>query len=319
MAQTGTLFSMRFNTFRQPIIALAALAVCLFSTTFVLQASVNAVENNAVKDTGLRITPLRSKPVQNPGATTSGSVTITNTTNSPMAVALSVERFQTIDEDYNYSFFKGEHSDWVRLTDKSVTLEPKASKTVPYSLAVPSNASPSGYYFAVFASTENKPSATNFIEVKRVSSLIYLEVSGDLKKSVSLLGTDASWLLISHNLHLVTRLHNQGNTHYPSRTKIEVRGILGWPKNSTQKDALVLPNTIRRTPTTVPFPAVPGVYRVGVSFTPPQGGPAQVARVRVLYTPVWFLVVMTLIVIGVLYRLTVKHQRRRRYKRTTSN
>ncbi len=318
MAQTGTSFSMKLSKLTRRILV-AVLAICLFVTTFSATSRVSAVENNLAKDTGLRITPLRSKPSQKPGSTTSGSITITNTTSAPMTVALSVERFQTIDEDYNYSFSKGEHTDWVRLTDKSVVLEPKTSKTVPYSLAVPVNAPPGGYYFAMFASTENKPSSTNFTEVKRVSSLVYLEVSGKVKKSVTLLGSDASWLLVKHNLTLATRLHNVGNTHYPSRFRIDVKGMFGWPKTSSQKEALILPSTIRRVVADVPFPSVPGAYTVTVTFAPPQGGPNETAKIKVLYTPIWFIAVLTLVLSSLAYWLIGKRRASRHYWHTKTS
>lgn len=265
----------------------------------------------AATPTGLQIAPLRSKPSQNPGDTSTGQLTVTNNTPDSMIVTLSVERFKVTDEDYHYDFAPGEYTEWVRLADTKVTLESKANKQIAYSLAVPANAPPGGYYFAIFASTQNDASTTNFKEIKRVASLVYLEVSGQLDKKVNLLGFDTPWFLTHRTLNIDNRLANQGNTHVDARLKQTINPLLGHGPEAVQKDGLILPSTIRKLSSTVKTPWLPGIYLLQVQFSPPQGGPTQSFSQIIVYFPVWAWLVLALLAVAILFGIISKKKKHR--------
>ena len=238
---------------------------------------------------GLRVSPLRSRPVQKPGDTTSGELTISNHSGRTLEVSLDVERFKVVDEAYNYDFAPGEYTDWIRLADRSISLEDKATKKVAYSLAVPNNAPPGGYYFALFASSKNGSGQTSFVEVQRIASLVYLEVSGLIERKATMLGVDVAWLQTKHDVPMGTRISNQGNSHSEARIKQTIRPLIGKSSDELHT-GLVLPSTIRNIEKKIQLPWWPGIYRISSEFSPPQGGTQRVEH-TVVYFPLWLLVV----------------------------
>ena len=253
---------------------------------------------------GLQVSPLRSRPALRPGDTSTGQLSLSNNTDSASLVTLSVERFRVTDEDYHYDFAPGEHTDWVRLADTKIQLNKNENKKVAYSLAIPNDAPPGGYYFAVFASTESSGSGSSFKEVKRVATLIYLEVGGLLSKKVNLLGIDAPWFTKSRQLRIDSRLANQGNTHVEARLKQSIRPLVGPVPESVQKEGLILPGSIRKLRSTVKTPWWPGIYKLSVDYSPPQGGTEESFHQILIYFPMWaWIVLATLIVI--LVRLVI--------------
>ena len=273
MVATGLLFSMK---------KLAIVTLSLMIAVVTLPATVQAATPK-----GLQIYPLRSRPAQRPGDTSASVVNIKNNTSGPQQVELSVERFKVTNENYDYDFSPGEHTDWIRLADKSLTLASGEAKGVAYSLAVPIDASPGGYYFAVFASIKNSGGTSNFTEVKRVASLIYLEVSGKVVKKVNLIGVDTPWFTINRTINADLRLNNQGNSHHPARIKQYFENLINQESPAVQKEGLILPGTIRKLSSKLEVPRMPGIYHLAVEFTPPQGGTTQSIRQNIVYFPVW--------------------------------
>ncbi len=286
----------------------------LFAAALVwlLVMSISSLSAAPKPPTGLQIFPLRSRPTLSPGDTSTGKVTVKNDTDQLMSVDISVERFKVTDEDYNYSFSEDRNTEWVRIADKSLNLQKRESKEVAYSLAIPADASPGGYYFSIMASSQNQPSSTNFKEIRRVASLIYLEVSGDLTRQVNLLGFDSPWFVTQREVSIDTRLANQGNSHHSARTKQYFESIFGQQSSILQKDGLILPGTIRKLSSSLKAPWLPGIYQLAVEFSPPQGGQVQVKRQTILYLPVWSWFVCLGLLVGLV--ILINKARKKLYK-----
>lgn len=244
------------------------------------------VARGAEEPKGLQIAPLRTRLAQKPGQVSTGQTTVTNRTREALTSALSVERFKTTDEDYHYDFSQGEHTDWVRLADSTVQLGVDEFKNVAYSLAVPADAAPGGYYFAIFAATTTGDGGTSIQETRRVASLIYLEVDGDLVRKVNLLGVDVPWFTTKPRVSVDSRLVNQGNTHVEAVLTSSVKPIIGYSREPTSQQGLILPGTVRRLTDTAKLSQFPGIYNVGIEYRSPEGT-TQKFNQLVLYLPVW--------------------------------
>lgn len=253
---------------------------------------------------GLQIAPLRTRTAQQPGQATSGQISVKNSTAGNLTVALAVERFKTIDEDYHYDFSQGEHTDWVRLADSTVQLGVDEFKNVAYSLAVPADAAPGGYYFAIFAAATTGDGGTSIQETRRVASLIYLEVDGDLLRKVNLLGIDVPWFTTKPQVPVDSRLVNQGNTHVEAVLTSSVKPLIGYSREPTSQQGLILPGTVRRLTDTAKLSQLPGIYNVGIEYQNPEGK-IQKFNQLVLYLPVWswFVLVSPFILVFVRWRL----------------
>jgi hypothetical protein len=134
------------------------------------------------------------------------------------------------------------------------------------------------------------------IEIKRVASLVYLEVSGKLIKSGRLVNTSAPWFSISQQISVEINVANTGNSHFLGRVQLDTSR---WPgqqqRTTTQLENLVLPGTVRKLNATVKLPFLPGIYRIKVNYSTPQGIPTDQYQ-TILYIPVWFILA---IIVGI--------------------
>jgi len=250
------------------------------------------------KDAGLTISPLRAYPSQDPGVTTASNITLSNLTKSPMGVSIGAELFKTIDESYDYAFAPTADKSWIRFDDSNISLQAGQTQKENYAVAVPASAKAGGYYFAIVATVKAQTSSVNFTILKQVTSLIYLQVHGNISHQMSLLGTNTPWLTTTPSVDISARVANGGTSHDEAALDIPVRY---WPwgggGNGQVLQGLILPSTIRRLDGNLKLGGVPGIYQVTVKFSPPQGGSTTKTH-YVLYFPVWF---AALLVIGGFY------------------
>lgn len=242
---------------------------------------------NAAPVSGLLISPLRSYPTLDPGATTSSSITLSNLTKDQQIIDLETELFTVVNENYDYNFVPSENASWVKFADTQVVLSPKQTLSVAYSLAVPADAAPGGHYFALIASTNAATSSSRLTEVRRLASLVYLQVNGILKKDSQLLSFEMPWFTSGRTVDIQAQLINKGNTHFRARLGVAAtRQPFGRSIELTQAENLILPGTVRRIGGTVTLPNMPGLYKIVVIYAPPTG-PVQTIRRTVLYIPLW--------------------------------
>lgn len=245
---------------------------------------------------GLRITPLRAYPNQNPGDTTSSSITLTNLTSKPQTVSLGAEVFKVTNQEYDYDFEPSYTAKWIQFADKQVTLGVNQKQTVAYNLAVPANATPGGHYFVLLAATNPTISSSHINEVRRVASLVYLQVNGQLNKQSRLLSASLPWFSSSPTIPLTTQVADTGNTHIRARVGVfATRQPFGRQTILAQLDSLILPSTVRKITGTVMLPNVPGLYKLDMQYSSPTGSPMTISH-YVLYVPLWLGLTVILVI-----------------------
>ncbi|MFO0955193.1 MAG: hypothetical protein U0526_01490 [Candidatus Saccharibacteria bacterium] len=252
-------------------------------------------------DESLRVLPLRTRPVITPGETKADKLEIRNSGTRPLTIRLSAEQFAVTNEQYDYRFEQGEKTDWVRFSEPELVLGPGEQREAAYSIAIPNNASPGGYYFALFVAGEPAENSDVIREVKRVASLVYLEVAGEIKRSGKVLGVEMVGLSLDRSVNYDLRLINQGNSHYDVDTRLKLQNVLTRQELSTQLTGLLLPGTIRTLSKQFELPPWPGLYQVAGQASFP--GMVQAVPTRyVVYLPVWAMLglVGVIILLGVL-------------------
>jgi hypothetical protein len=266
------------------------------------------------KNQGLIITPLRQKVALAPGSTSADVATITNDTPEKLTVNLSSENFSVINENYDYAFKTSDSATWVRFVDTQLELQPHEKKQVSYSLAIPSSATPGAYDIALLATIESTTNSTSITEQRRVASLIYLDVGGNIEKKGSLLAFDIPWLTTKNDLAYQMRVANQGNSHLEFDVKLFSKLMAQDEHEQGTAKSFTLPRTIRSLTGTVRIGQVPGLYTVTATYSPPQHSAKQILTKRVLYVPWTFtasLGVLGLIIIfGLLERRQISHSKK---------
>lgn len=243
---------------------------------------------------GVQVKPLRNYLTLDPGTTTSGTLSLKNTTDKTQTIAMSTELFSVSGQDYSYNFRDGSETEWVKFDQPNFKLKPDQTRQVQYDLAVPASASPGGHYFSLL--TTIVPSENDGVrEIRRVASLVYLEVSGDVVRTSTLTDFSLPWITIDRTIPSNVLIANSGNSHTRARVLVDGRSfwqrILGEPKGEFAViEGTILPGTVRKLPSEIALPKRPGVYRLAAHYAPQQGG--VVVREQILvYAPVWFLAI----------------------------
>lgn len=255
---------------------------------------------------GLTLAPLRNELEIAPGVSVDGVLAVTNSTDKPMKVSFTVEKFSVINQQYDYAFTAdSDMTKWVTFSNSEVDLLAGESKKIPYTIGVPLSAEPGGRYISLFASTNAQSGADSSINSRqRVASLIYLTVSGDITRSGNMIYL-SSPSVINAKGNWSTVLQNTGTTHFRSRYNVQTINLLNNEiEANNHGDALVLPGSLRLINGDLPLPRFPGLYKViytiGLGDTP-----AIIEEHYILYlTPITviFIFVMLTILIYWLYR-----------------
>ncbi|MDQ5982990.1 MAG: hypothetical protein QG549_988 [Patescibacteria group bacterium] len=137
---------------------------------------------------------------------------------------------------------------WVQFPQTKFHAEPNTTTYVNYSINVPANASPGGHYGVIFAEVQPlvaEGSGNQIIRKKRVGSIVYMTVNGEVKLSGEIGAGSIPFWQVQPPLHTTVVAKNTGNTHFTSNAILSVHDIFGNLKYQSRKNYFVLPNTVR--------------------------------------------------------------------------
>ncbi|MDD2807847.1 MAG: hypothetical protein PHW95_05010 [Patescibacteria group bacterium] len=190
-----------------------------------------------------------------PGESVRGVVKIYNESEADTALAASLESFEAAGESGKPAFVppseKNSFLAWFTLDQDSVVLKKKQAIIVPFTIVVPPNATPGGYYAVIFWQTVNNSGTKNSaVGVNsKVGTLVFLTVNGEVVEKGELKSFDVGggkwhWQL---PINFDIRFSNQGNIHLQPTGKIELSGWFGQHKTYVVNDdqGYVLPGSVR--------------------------------------------------------------------------
>ncbi len=155
--------------------AIALIALCFFVTSDAL---------------ALTLSPVKTEISGDPGQTISAEVELYNEQAESKTFFVSFENFEPSGEDGSPKFVGGGKglATWISSVD-SITLSPGERQIVPYTITIPLNTEPGGYFGAIFFGGQN-PAVTAGGEVSvggKLGTLILLRVRGDIPENAGLL------------------------------------------------------------------------------------------------------------------------------------
>lgn len=174
-----------------------------------------------------------------PGQTVEATISLRDVSTTDLYITGQINDFEANGEDGTpkvilddvttpYSF-----KSWVKPISP-LTLKPKQIKTIKISIAIPSNASPGGYYGIVrFTGVPPELQGSGVALNASLGSLIFLKVNGQAKEELTLTefsanaGGGASSLLEGAPLNFVQRVKNTGNTFEQPVGLVTVKDMFG--------------------------------------------------------------------------------------------
>lgn len=255
-----------------------------------------SAESGDVRKEGLTISPIRTELSATPGEVTTGKVTVTNNTTTDMLVDMSAEVFGVKNPAYDYIFDPNSATTkWMRFEPQTLTLAPGKNKTISYSLNTPLGAEPGGQYIALLASSDSQGSDGALVTRKRVASLLYITVAGDVTRQGSLLSVSLPWVSTGDTTWSAL-IQNKGSAHFRTNYDVVVQTVWNSDVMKQSGDALILPGSIRSVTGTIPHIEVPGIYKVVYVVTLGDAPTAYETKL-IVYMPIYGWIIIGLILI----------------------
>jgi len=264
----------------------------------------------------ITMTPTSVSPVINPGSVYHGSFQVIDQGKTGYKFLAYATPYRVNGEDYTPDFTvlptAPNISSWLNFSAPGGNINPGQMITINYTVSVPENTQPGGYYAAAFAETQYPKVANSVTLNERVGELFYIEVAGPVVKKGELLTWQSNFLQ-KPPLTATMRLQDSGSINYPATIQLNVRDILGHSKYSLYTAKELLPQTIRKV--VVPWNKTPsiGLFKVtgSVSFLN-QHKTLPTKWVLVMSSTVRLIIISTLVLVILLVVVFPKYLSRRR-------
>jgi hypothetical protein len=229
-------------------VALVLIASTLIYTSIQAQKTTGGI---AVHPSNFDITAVTDK-------NSTGVITVDNLTDQPLQIIVVLRNFTAqgeegsvnlTAEDTTYSLAK-----WIKVTPATVEINAHSSQNFAFTIEAPKNAEPGGHFGSiVFTTAPSKDlKGSGAALSQEVASLILFKIPGDTKEQAVLesFTTDKSFYEFGP-VTFEARVRNEGGVHIAPAGSIVVRGWFGQKFIIPLEMRNVLPDSVRRIPSTL--------------------------------------------------------------------
>ncbi len=201
----------------------------------------------------LTVSPAKMEMTVDPGKTFIGQMEVFNEQDADKTFYSSYENFEANGESGAPSFIGGKKdlATWIN-TEQSITLKPGERKVIPFTIVVPQDAKPGGYFSAIFWGSQPPAGATGSqVSVGgKIGVLVLLRVSGAIEEKGGLLGfTGGNRFYSSIPVSFTYRFNNTGGDRVVPKGEIKIKNfffINSATLLANRSDGSVLPNSTRK-------------------------------------------------------------------------
>lgn len=203
----------------------------------------------------LTVSPAKIEISGDPGSVLTGELEIFNEQDETKIFFTSYENFEP-SGDSGAPYFIGANgglATWIE-TQSELTIGPGERTVVPYTIRVPENASPGGYFSAIFFGNQ-PPSSSGSSEVTiggKMGILILLRVNGDIEEKGGLLSfesKDKKRFFNSLPISFEYKLNNLGGDRIVPQGELKIKNSF-WLTSATllanKNEGSVLPSSSRK-------------------------------------------------------------------------
>ena len=207
------------------------------------------------KATALTVSPVRLEVSGLPGQILLSELILLNEEREARTFYSSLENFEARGETGRPYFTPGTEglATWIKVP-KEITLEPGETKTIPFSIGIPQNTEPGGYFAAIFWGSmppEIKEGGQIMVGTK-TGILVLLSIPGEIKGEAGILEfstKDKEKFFSSLPISFIYRFQNTSQDRIKPEGEIEIKNIFGkisavLPANKVEGN--VLPRSIRK-------------------------------------------------------------------------
>jgi hypothetical protein len=224
----------------------------IFSTAIVFVA----ILAFAAPARALTISPARVEISGDPGAQVGGEFTLINEQAVTQTFYPSYENFSAQGETGSPAFSseKVGLDTWVSIPQTQITIAPGQVLQVPYTITIPPNAEPGGYFSVLFLST-TPPSTNNGGEVSigaKIGMLLLLRVNGNVAESAGITQFDKNghgFFYKTLPVDLRYKFHNGGGDRVEPKGTMTIRDTVFLPAahlDANTETGNILPGSTRQ-------------------------------------------------------------------------
>ncbi len=203
----------------------------------------------------LTLSPVKIEVTGNPGQTLRGELELMNEQSFDKTYFSTFENFEPSGDTGSPRFIGAEDglATWLQ-TEPTISLTGGQRVTIPYTITIPAEADPGGYFTAIFWGEDN-PAAKQGGEVSiggKLGALILLRVAGDIPEAAGIqdFGTANAQRFFTHlPISFTYRFKNDGGDRVVPLGDIVVTNLFGVTTatvKANETEGSVLPNSIRK-------------------------------------------------------------------------
>jgi hypothetical protein len=203
----------------------------------------------------LTVSPVRVEVTGNPGQTLTGEMEILNEQADTKTFYSSFENFEPSGDTGSPKFVgnTGNLSTWMK-TNERIDITPGEKIIIPYTITIPQDAEPGGYFSAIFWGQQN-PATQAAGEVSiggKLGVLVLLRVAGDIHEEAGIsefTATDGKRIFLNLPVGLSYRFTNKGQDRVVPLGDITIKNTFGFTVATiaaNQSEGNVLPNSTRK-------------------------------------------------------------------------
>lgn len=278
-------------------------------------------------DSYLTVMPMSQELFLSPGETYTGTITVANPQSSTadLTYTASISPYGVSGTDYSVDFTTTtshtELADWLTLDHTHGTLAPNDTTDITFTIQAPATAAPGGQYAAIKVASEPTAQSTSGVAVNNVyemTSIIYLNISGEIVREGSVIEQSIPSFVITPVITSTATVTNTGTTHEDALVSFTVTnafdGSTIYPDtNSSQGiNEIIMPDTTREL--SYDLINMPAIGLVRVNQTIYYGGETYTIDQTTLICPIWFMVLLVACVLSVATLIFARVRRARRHK-----
>lgn len=267
----------------------------------------------------ITMSPTGTEISVDPGGTYEGRATVVNQGSDNFAATISIAGYQTKNLTYDPVFkpIDGapDVTKWITIDSGTdfKNVKPHQVLDIRYTLRVPEDTPPGGYYAVLFATAV--PVATpdqGVIHRNQVGNILYITVDGPMTRSGSVSAEPVSPISFGGPVIFPAVVANTGTVHFKTTYRVHVTSLFGDSVFTSATPAYVLPHTKRAVQAEWRPDSPFGVYKVVRTSTLPSGEKKLADSWVVVINPLLLVGVVLLIIAVILWLVTRRKKRQRR-------
>lgn len=267
----------------------------------------------------ITISPASTRLSVDPGKSVTDTLEIINGGDDGYTVDLSVSPYRVVGEEYDPAFTQlpgtVDASEWVTLSNTSEQLDGQKVLSTSYTVTVPENTAPGGYYAVIFAQTSQKQetNTSGVIPHNRVGNILYITVNGEVENKGDVKGNDIPPFTFAASVPLGMKVSNSGGIHFETKATFRVTDFRGNEVFKSEVDRFVLPSTVRDISTSWDTPLPFGIYTVERSATV-AGETVSLDTEKIVVISPWFLFCVVIFLGSIITLLIMRIRQRKKEK-----